>query len=117
MLRPLCFLAVLGFAAPGLAETQFVTCDNGVRCIKAPCPSRDTVEIASGKRYAGVAVDVSGLSDFDKARKDLDKGLYAATLVLAGSVVGNPPENGQIEIKRVVRASTAREIRLCWRRK
>lgn len=117
MLRPLCLLATFGFAAPALAETQFVTCDNGLRCIKAPCPSRDTVEIGSGKRYAGVSVNVTGLSDFDKARKDLEQGLYAAALVLAGNVVGDPPGNGQIVITRVVRASTAAEMRLCRKRK
>ena len=117
MLRALCLLAIVGSALPARAESQFVSCDIGLRCIKAPCPSRDTVELGSGKRFTGVAVDISGLSAFDKARKDLDQGLYAAALVLAGTVVGDPLANGQIVISRVVRASTAAEMRLCRKRK
>ena len=117
MLRALCLFAILGSTVAARAESQFVSCDNGIRCVVAPCPSRDTVELGTGKRFNGTGVDVSGLSDFDKARKDLEQGLYAAALVLAGNVVGDPPGNGQIVITRVVRASTAAEMRLCRKRK
>ena len=117
MLRVLSLLAIIGAALPAKAESQFVSCDIGLRCIKAPCPSRDTVELGSGRRFIGVAVDLSRVSDFDKARKDFDAGLYAGALVLAGTVVGDPPTSGQITITRVVRASTAAEMRLCRKRK
>ena len=117
MLRMPFLLALAGLTLPAYAESQFVSCDIGVRCIRAPCPSRDTVELGSGRRFVGTSVNIDGLSAFDKARKDLEDGLTGGALVLAGSVVGTPPEHGQIVIARVVRASTAGEMRLCRRRR
>ena len=57
MLRALCLFAILGSTVAARAESQFVSCDNGIRCVVAPCPSRDPVELGPGKRVAMIAPD------------------------------------------------------------
>jgi hypothetical protein len=84
--------AGLGAAtAPAFADGQdgYVFCDNGLRCIAAPCPSNSALDLATGKIIKGVAIDVDGLPQEDKAL-DLQDKLYAGKLVIAGSIENRP---------------------------
>ncbi|WP_189555060.1 hypothetical protein, partial [Mesorhizobium sp. M1C.F.Ca.ET.204.01.1.1] len=74
-------------AVQALADGQdgYVFCDNGLRCIAAPCPSNSALELATGEIIRGVVIDIDGLPQEDKAL-DLQDKLYAGTIVIAGSI-------------------------------
>lgn len=109
------FLALFAtcFATAGWAEDLFVSCDNGLRCVRAPCPSRDVVLLPSGKRYARTGPRLEGLSEADRKRLAADSGLYYGTIVMGGAIDQGPPV--RVIARRVVRATTASEARLCRR--
>ncbi|WP_245442027.1 DUF6748 domain-containing protein [Mesorhizobium hawassense] len=71
------------------AQGSFVPCDNGLRCVVAPCPSTSALDLASGKVIKGVSVDIDGLPQQDKAL-DLAEKLYAGNLVVAGIIENRP---------------------------
>ena len=106
-------LCAASFATAGSAEDLFVSCDNGIRCIRAPCPSRDVVLLPSGKRYARTGLRFEGLSEVDKKRLAGSSGLYDGTVVLGGTIEEGPPVN--VVARRIVRATTPGESTLCRR--
>ncbi|MFK0689043.1 hypothetical protein ACFX5Q_12655 [Mesorhizobium sp. IMUNJ 23033] len=70
-----------------LADGQhsYVFCDNGLRCVVAPCPSNSALDLATGKVIKGVSIDINGLPQEDKAL-DVSDRLYAGKLVVTGSI-------------------------------
>lgn len=74
---------------PRHAQGSYVPCDNGVRCVMAPCPSTSALDLASGKIIKGVSVDTDGLPQQDEALDLADK-LYAGKLVVAGTIENRP---------------------------
>jgi hypothetical protein len=113
-MKHFCVLALaLAAPLPAVAEALFVSCDNGRRCARAPCPSRDVVLLPSGKRYALTAPRLEDVSPADLRRLEQGHGLYEGTIVLGGIVEDGPPV--RIVARRVVRAATAREAALCRR--
>lgn len=115
-------LAIALFAASPAAAGDFVVCDNGLRCIMAPCPSTNVLDVKTRKLHRGVSADASRLSPADRAAVERRNGFYEATLVFSGRIVkrqlqgpaGSRP--GQVLVpQRVERASTAAERRLCRR--
>lgn len=60
-------------------------CDNGLRCVVAPCPSNSALDLATGKVIKGVSIDINGLPQEDKAL-DVSDRLYAGKLVVTGSI-------------------------------
>lgn len=105
---------VLAGPLPAVADELFVSCDNGRRCTRAPCPSRDVVLLPSGQRYPLTAPHLDELSPADLQRLRQGHGLYEGTIVLGGTVEDGPPV--RIVARRVVRAATAGEAALCRRR-
>ncbi|MGO4670281.1 hypothetical protein [Bosea sp. 2RAB26] len=99
---------------PAAAQALFVACDNGLRCVQAPCPSKDVVLVPSGRRYAKTDPDLSALPPADAARRDLANGLYSGRLVLSGTVENGPPV--RITATKILRRATAHEAALCRRR-
>ncbi len=89
----------------------FVACDNGLRCVREPCPSRDIVLLPSGERLEKTSPDLSGLSPEDEARLREADGLYHGSIVLEGTVAG-----GAVVATRVVRDAAAEEAALCRQR-
>jgi hypothetical protein len=63
------------------AESNYVYCDNGLRCVMAPCPSNSALDLATGKIIKGVSIDIDELPQEDKARD-----LYAGKVVVVGSI-------------------------------
>ncbi|TIS95695.1 DUF6748 domain-containing protein [Mesorhizobium sp.] len=72
---------------PSVAATEgsYVYCDNGLRCVMAPCPSNSARDLATGKIVKGVSIDLDRLSQKDKAL-DLSDKLYAGKVVVVGSI-------------------------------
>lgn len=70
-------------------QGSYVPCDNGLRCVMAPCPSNSALDLASGKTVKGILVDIDGLPQQDKALDLADK-LYAGKLVVAGTIENRP---------------------------
>ncbi|PTE08358.1 hypothetical protein C9427_22300 [Mesorhizobium helmanticense] len=77
--------ACLTCALPSLAaaKSSYVYCDNGLRCVMAPCPSNSALDLATGKVVNGVSIDIDHLPQEDKALSDR---LYAGKLVIVGSI-------------------------------
>lgn len=77
--------ACLTCALPALAaaRSSYVYCDNGLRCVMAPCPSNSALDLATGKVVKGVSIDIDHLPQEDKA---LSGRLYAGKLVIVGSI-------------------------------
>ncbi|MDX8522951.1 hypothetical protein RFM68_00365 [Mesorhizobium sp. MSK_1335] len=71
----LAFIAVSFCTVPAsaAAESSYVPCDNGLRCVMAPCPSNSALDLASGKIVKGVSIDIDGLPQQDKALDLSDK--------------------------------------------
>jgi hypothetical protein len=78
---PLLLAAGSAYAAPG----SYVYCDNGLRCVKAPCPSNNALDLKTGAIIKGVSIDTKRLSEKDRPA-DLSDLLYAGKLVLRGSI-------------------------------
>lgn len=94
-LSPPLILAALGAAraleppAPFPIEppgARFVACDNGIRCVMAPCPSRSAANLDAGEVTRGVGFDLSPLTDEDKAQLRVPGALYDATTVVVGHI-------------------------------
>ncbi|TGQ45970.1 MULTISPECIES: hypothetical protein [unclassified Mesorhizobium] len=80
-------ISVCTVAAQALAGGQdsYVFCDNGLRCVTAPCPSNSALDLATGELIKGVSIDIEGLTQEDKAL-DLSDKLYAGKVVVVGSI-------------------------------
>jgi len=95
-----------GMAHAAGQRSQFVVCDNGLRCFAAPCPSRSALDLETGAVLAGVSVDTTDL-DLPPAFGSLDEALYRGTIVIAGTaeqrILG---EFGRKRSETVIRAET-----------
>ncbi len=60
-------ICVTATQADAGGQGAYVFCDNGLRCLTAPCPSNSALDLASGKIVKGVSIDTSRLSQQDKA--------------------------------------------------
>lgn len=93
---------------PAAETTQFIACDNGLRCVTEPCPHTDTILLPSGERLEKTAPDLDRLPAEDKARLAETDGLYYGTLVFEGSV-----GNGAVVANRIARDATDEETAMC----
>jgi hypothetical protein len=92
-LRALVVVAFPLFASPlAAAEGRYVVCDNGLRCVKAPCPSSTARNVDSGEEFRGVSPDIGGLAEVDQQRIRETDALYYGRLVLRGHVEGRDHE-------------------------
>ncbi|KQZ15963.1 hypothetical protein ASD44_11500 [Mesorhizobium sp. Root554] len=86
LLTPLVAIACLALMSVAEASAGlYVVCDNGLRCIMAPCPSSSALDIATGRIVKGVSADTSGLPRKDRT-PELSDALYSGRLVLRGSI-------------------------------
>lgn len=103
-------LALGAVSANGQASTEnlYVACDNGTRCVTAPCASLDAFDLTTGEFHAGVDVDAATLGDADAS------GLFDGTAVFLGRLQAEedagPPT---ILVSRIERPATPAETRLC----
>ena len=80
-------VGVFATTAQALADGRdgYVFCDNGLRCMAAPCPSNSALDLTTGKIIKGVSIDIDGLPREDRAL-DLSDKLYDGKVVVAGSI-------------------------------
>ena len=109
---PVFLAAGSAYAAPGL----YVYCNNGLRCVKAPCPSNNALDLKTGAIIKGVSIDTKRLPEKDRPA-DL---LYAGRLVLRGSVerrtvsyTGKTYELPYLVATAIERKATAGETARC----
>ncbi|WP_018633176.1 hypothetical protein [Neomegalonema perideroedes] len=77
---------------------RFVACDNGLRCVRAPCPARDAYDLDAQARVHGVDFDASPLTPEERTRLNEERGLYYGTLAVIGHIEERPftlPEGGE----------------------
>jgi hypothetical protein len=105
-------------SAPAVAAS-YVYCDNGLRCFKAPCPSSNALNLATGTVAKGVSIDTERLPAKDRTG-DLPNDLYAGKLVLKGFVekrsvtyTGKKYRLPYLVATRVERTATPAESRRC----
>lgn len=99
---------------PGQAETLFVTCDNGIRCFRAPCPARDVLLLPSNRRLPGTGASLEQLTTAERKRVVDVSGAYYGTIVFAGEV--DESRKPPVIARRIVREATKAEAALCRRR-
>jgi len=115
--------ALLAAAAASAAERAYVVCDNGLRCIAAPCPSTNALDIARRTVERGVWADVGGLSRAERDAIQSDNSLYEGTRVISArredrtmTVMGRKRVLPFLVATKVLRTSTPAERRLCSKR-
>jgi hypothetical protein len=118
-MRLVLLVALVLVSAASAAEASYVYCDNGLRCFKAPCPSSNALNLATGRVAKGVSIDMKRLPAGDRT-DDLPNGLYAGKLVLKGFIetrtvtyTGKKYRLPYLVATRVERAATPVESRRC----
>jgi hypothetical protein len=66
-------------------EASYVYCDNGLRCVMAPCPSNNALDLSTGAVMRGVSIDTEKLPAKNRTA-DLPNDLHAGKLVLRGFI-------------------------------
>jgi hypothetical protein len=106
-------------AVADAAEGRYVFCDNGLRCVKAPCPSSNALDLDTGALVKGVSIDTTRLPEKDKGA-DLPDRLFAGKLVLRGVIerrtithTGKEYDLPYLVATAVERASTRAERARC----
>jgi hypothetical protein len=114
-----CGLAAMLLASGAEAQSDerlYVYCDNGTRCIRAPCPSRSARDVQTGETLRGIHLDLGGLAEAERKRSDLHDALYHGTLVLGGRKTTAQVDGSQVSalaISRIIRPSTKAERSHC----
>ena len=105
-------------ASPSLAATRssdYVYCGNGIVCIRAPCPSGNALDLATGKIVKGVALNTTELRPLNRSAPDLSDKLYAGKLVVRGSIQhrGETSDPPMLVVTDIERASKTGERKRC----
>ena len=100
-----------GLSTAATAEDLFIVCDNGLRCVRMPCPHRDVVALPSGTRYPRNEPKFENIPRTEIERLMRDGALYEGTVVLGGTIDRGPPAS--IVARRVVRPATPAETAVC----
>ena len=107
---------LLSFAAAcplAAAESLYVVCDNGLRCVRAPCPSSTARNLATGEAFKGVSPVLDGLPEADRERIRQTDALYFGRLVLKGHVQQGNNGPSALVVTGIVREATAEERKGC----
>jgi len=110
--------ACLTAALPSLAAAQssdYVYCSNGIVCARAPCPSGNALDLATGKIIKGVVLNTTELSPLNRSAPDLSDKLHAGKLVIRGSIQhrGEPNDPPMLVVTNIERASKTGERKRC----
>ena len=72
-------------AQPG-ADVEYVLRQNGISCVRAPCPVVDVTAVATGQLTRVVDVDVAAVATNDAQRAELATGVRAGWFVVTGRI-------------------------------
>jgi len=123
MLKPLAAIPLLLAAAQAQAAgSSYVFCDNGLRCVKAPCPSSNALDLGTGAVVRGASIDTGRLPRKDRTPDAVDR-LHVGRLVVRGFVemrtrtyTGRSYDLPYLVATTVERAATAAEGARCTAR-
>lgn len=110
-----CVVLMLGqLAAPAVraqgGDRNYIPCDNGIRCVRAPCPTTSARDLESRVVTRLLGVDISRLSPEDRARENLGPDLYNGRLVVSGRI---DQQARALIASRIVRVSRREERAHC----
>ena len=107
-----CLLLAVTSPSPA-KDAVYVACDNGLRCVKAPCPSTTVRELATGKEWKGTSPDIGRLSEADQGRIRETDALYFGRLVLRGHVERRVNAPSVLVVTGIERKARPAERRHC----
>jgi hypothetical protein len=94
--------AILAGLMPALAQpaadVEYVVRFNGVLCVRAPCPSYDATEVATGRVTKVTGIDVAAVASSDAQRERLGTGVMSGWFV----VTGRPEPRGRGDVQALV---------------
>ncbi|MFC6445823.1 hypothetical protein [Shinella zoogloeoides] len=96
-------------------DAAYVACDNGLRCLVAPCPSTTVRDVATGKLWKGTSPDISRLSEVDQQRIRETDALYFGRLVLRGHIEKQANGPSALVVTGIERKAKPAERRHCPR--
>jgi hypothetical protein len=80
--------AILSGLVPALAQpsadVEYFMRDNGVSCVRAPCPVYDAVELAGGRVTMVTGIDIDAVASSDAQRESLGSEIRSSLLVVNG---------------------------------
>lgn len=106
-------LLLAGTSPSAAKEGAYVACDNGLRCVKAPCPSTTVRDLATGQQWRATSPDTSRLSDADQQRIREVDALYFGRIVLRGHVERRENAPSALVVTGIERMATPDERRHC----
>jgi hypothetical protein len=87
MMRWFGFAALAAGLMGGQAQAgSYIVCDNGLDCVTEPCPSRNLLDVGTGKVSAGIWVDLTRLSAAERNEAQQTEATYYGRLVFEGVV-------------------------------
>jgi hypothetical protein len=101
---------ILGGLLPALAQpaadVEYVVRFNGILCVRAPCPSYDATEVATGRVARVTGVDVGAVASSDAQRERVGTGVMSGWFVVNGRL--EPRGRGDVQalvfvVTRIVR--------------
>jgi hypothetical protein len=102
--------AILSGLMPALAQpavdVEYVVRFNGLLCVRAPCPSYDATEVATGRVTRVTGIDVDAVASGDAQRERIGTGVLSGWFVAAGRI--EPRGRGDVQalvfvVTRIVR--------------
>lgn len=94
-------------------DAAYVACDNGLRCVKAPCLSTTVRELATGREWRSVSPDIGRLPEADQQRIRETDALYFGRLVVRGHVEKQANGPSTLVVTGIVRTAKPAERRHC----
>ena len=120
ILTCLATLPLMASAVLADEKSSYVVCDNGLRCVRAPCPSASARDLADDRVLKGLYPDLGALSEAERARIRETDALYYGRLVLRGhietrqtDVSGRRYALSHLVVTGIERDATAAERRHC----
>jgi hypothetical protein len=87
--------SLLPAQAQPAADAEYVVRFNGISCVRAPCPSYDATEVATGRTARVTGVDVSAAASSDAQRERLGTGVMSGWFVVTGRL--EPRGRGDVQ--------------------
>lgn len=113
-------VAALSAGASAARADPFVVCDNGLRCVRAPCPSTNALDLGSGSALKVSGVELAQLEPREREKATRERAARDGSLVFEGAVVDTIADDAgkarHVPIfvaSRILRAATAAERKRC----
>lgn len=95
-------VSAAAYAQGPVPDREYVVRDNGIRCVRAPCPSMNATEVATGQVRQITGTDLRALALTEPQVTALRDDLYDGRLVVLGRIVRDG-EHVTLVVARVLR--------------